>query len=202
MSEKRLTREHIDKYKNLLETFANLKSLVQEKKKLEKQNDHRNKLKIRTLNGEIEAEKKSLIGLLSDDDKDYFIMVFFWDEAKKKRITDDFFHELGRTDLTLKTLTEFEEYLFDIDILEKAYKEQGIKGDLLTNVKMTNAWNEKRKRRKLKELMLPNEGGRRRTRRKLRAKSRKRSKSRKRRRKRRRSKSRKRYRKKRTKRRR
>jgi len=202
MSEKRVTGEHIDKHKNLLKTFANLKSLVQEKKKLEKQNDQRLNLQIRTLNGEIEAEKKSLIYLLSDDDKDYFIMVFFWDEAKKERITGDFFHELGRTDLTLRTLTEFEkQYLFDIDILEKAYKEQGIKGDLLTNVKMTNAWNEKRKRRKLKELMLPNEGGRR-TRRKLRAKSRKRSKSRKRRRKRRRSKSRKRYRKKRTKRRR
>ena len=93
-------------------------------------------------------------------------------------VTKKFFRDLNGpvpTNRILRTLTEFErDHLFDIAILEKAYKKQGIKGELLENVKKIGKYLDKDiYREDLKELMLPKAKGGRRTRGKKRTKSRK-----------------------------
>ena len=226
----KLTNDHINKFKELLETFDNLDSLIKNINGLKEKQDYTLDDKIKALSAGRDCIKESLMDQLTHDDKIYFQKVFRWGDEMKK-IKADRLRKIFRGSYTdrenlkkfknteLPTLVkdrvtdQVTDFSKDKPSLYHEEKERNkerkrkiesrFKGEEEENKKESE---KKRHRENLKKLMMPTlrreeEGGRR-TRRKLRAKSRKRSKSRKRRRKRRKSRRKKRRRKKRTKRRR
>jgi len=214
----KLTKDHMAKFKKLLKTHDNLVSLMKDRKTLQDKNDNLLNVEIRALSEKIRVEKESLIEQLTHDEKDtYFTKVFWWDEDKKKRLTDQLKDDLVMYDAIerlekfkedefpkLKDLEEeFEATQSDKQLLKKENireKRSETIGPLTQKELKREEKNKKRAKRKhrkrLKDLMLPSsvEGGRR-TRGKKRGRPKRKSRRRKRTRKRRKSKGRKRRRK-------
>ena len=80
----KLTNDHINKFKELLETFDNLDSLIKNINDLKEKQDSTLDDKIMTLREKIDVEKKSLMDQLKHDDKIYFQKVFRWGDEMKK----------------------------------------------------------------------------------------------------------------------